>query len=264
LASSTTRRARPKLAAPFFVTLLTFHGTPEPIASPKMAAPPKVSGKVSPGSKPGSQPSSLGKTQGLQAAMAEAARTAAGLPVDMLSPISTMDTLTYGLENRIAANPSYPFQLLVVNTGVVIILSGLGWHLLAEKADPSLEVYGSTSMWDGIYLAAQLVMAGGPDPDTPEVMGLRWVYTFCVLFGLVVFAIVVGFITNAIESGMEAVSSGKTKVAEADHTLILGWNEATMRVVVQISFLRRQYQMACEAKSGGLLLWCPWLWPVWK
>jgi hypothetical protein len=182
LASSTTRRARPKLAAPFFVTpffvtLLTFHGTPEPIASPKMAAPAKDSGKVSPGSKPGSQPSSLGKTQGLQAAMAEAARTAAGLPVNMLSPISTMDTLTYGLENRIAANPSYPFQLLVVNTGVVIILSGLGWHLLAEKADPSLEVYGSTSMWDGIYLAAQLVMAGGPDPDTPEVMGLRWVCT---------------------------------------------------------------------------------------
>ena len=57
------------------------------------------------------------------------------------------------------------------------------------------------------------------------------------------FAIVVGFITNAIESGMEALSSGKTKVAEADHTLILGWNEATMRVVVQISFLRRQYQV---------------------
>lgn len=196
------------------------------------------------------------KRQDLSAAADEAMRGSAGQPVNLLGPVSLGDTITYGLENRIAANPNYPFQVLVVNTTVVIIACGLLWHFLAEQVT-SVEVYGFDSYWDGIYLAAQLVMAGGPDGDTPEDMGLRWVYTFCVLFGLVVFAIVVGFITNAIEGGMEAVSSGKTKVAETGHTLILGWNEATLRAVVQISFLRRQYQIANERKSGGLLVIAP-------
>jgi hypothetical protein len=37
-------------------------------------------------------------------------------------------------------------------------------------------------------------------------------------------------------------------VLEESHTLILGWNEATARVVIQTSFLRRQYQMLNEER----------------
>ena len=37
-------------------------------------------------------------------------------------------------------------------------------------------------------------------------------------------------------------------MAEDKHTLILGWNEATLRVVVQICFLRRKYQQTNERR----------------
>ena len=56
------------------------------------------------------------KRQDLSAAADEAMRGSAGQPVNLLGPVSLGDTITYGLENRIAANPNYPFQVLVVNT----------------------------------------------------------------------------------------------------------------------------------------------------
>ena len=199
----------------------------------------------------------------LDAAAAESARTAAGSPANTLGPVTVLEHITYGLENRIAANPNYPFILLIVNTTVVIAAAGIGWHLLAARVS-DVEVFGFDSWWDGVYLAAHLVMTGGPDTDTPADTYLRYIYSFLVLFGLIVFAIVVGFITAGIEAGLEAVGSGRTKVAETGHTLILGWNEATLRAVVQIAFLRRQYQFGNERRSLGVLYFFPRLLPLFR
>ena len=203
------------------------------------------------------------KFQGLDSAADEAARTAAGSPANTLGPVTVLEHITYGLENRIAANPNYPFLLLIANTTVVIGAAGAGWHLLAKRVSDA-EVFGFDSWWDGVYLAAHLVMTGGPDTDTPAETYLRYIYSFLVLFGLIVFAIVVGFITAGIEAGLEAVGSGRTKVAETGHTLILGWNEATLRAVVQIAFLRRQYQMGNERRTLGVLYFFPRLLPLFR
>ena len=54
------------------------------------------------------------KFQGLDAAAAESARTAAGSPANTLGPVTVLEHITYGLENRITANPNYPFILLIV------------------------------------------------------------------------------------------------------------------------------------------------------
>ena len=40
--------------------------------------------------------------------------------------------------------------------------------------------------------------------------------------GLVVFA-VLGVITTSFESKLDGIAEGRTKVAEHEHTLILGW-----------------------------------------
>ena len=210
-----------------------------------------------------SGPKRTSKLQGLDAAAAEAARAHAGSPANTLGPVTVLEHITYGLENRIAANPNYPFILLIVNSAVVIGAAGVGWHLLAARVSDA-EVFGFDSWWDGIYLAANVVMTGGPDTDTPADTYLRYIYAFLVLFGLIVFAIVVGFITAGIEAGLEAVGSGRTKVAESGHTLILGWNEATLRAVVQIAFLRRQYQRGNEWRTFGVLYYFPRLLPLFR
>ena len=37
---------------------------------------------------------------------------------------------------------------------------------------------------------------------------------------------------------LEGIEEGRSKVMETNHTLILGWNEGTIRVIIQIAFLR--------------------------
>ena len=58
--------------------------------------------------------------------------------------------------------------------------------------------------------------------------------------------ILVGFITDSVTGYMDALKSQPKCWKKI--TVILGWNEATARCVVQMSFLRRQYQMLNESQ----------------
>jgi len=77
-----------------------------------------------------------------------------------------------------------------------------------------------------------------------------------LVFGLVVFAVLVGIITDSVTNLMTNIADGQTRVVEKNHTLLLGWNEATLRCVCQISFLRRTYQVQ---NKGLLKQWIPHL-----
>ncbi len=187
--------------------------------------------------------------QDASVAKKEVLRSARDLPRNMISQISRLDRLGYALENRIAANPNYPFELVVVFTTVVLVVVGCLYHYLAARPSVAqFDVFGSNSWADGIYLALSLVIAAGVDDSVPDKLGLRFLYVSLVIFGLVMFAAVVGFMTNKIDDFLVSIAEGYTKVAEDKHTLILGWNDATLRAVVQICFLRRQYQQTNERR----------------
>ena len=203
---------------------------------------------------------SQGNYQDASVAKKEVLKSARDLPRNMTSKVSRLDRLGYKLENRIAANPNYPFKLVVVFTSVILVLVGCLYHWLAASPEVAdLDVFGSNSWADGIYIALSLVIAAGIDDSIPDKMGLRFVFVFCIIFGLVIFAVVVGFITSAIDGFLVTIAEGHTKVAENQHTLILGWNEATLRAVVQICFLRRQYQLTNERRFLHLLWLFPWI-----
>ena len=189
----------------------------------------------------------------------EAVRTSGGVTKNTNSSLGSNDYVTYGLENRIAANGWFPLLLLTIITSAVLSAVGVLWYTLSNDAPD--EIFGQNSIGDSMFSALQLIIAAGVE-DIPTHNGLRFVFVFEILFGLVVFAVLVDFITDAIAQFMANLAAGRSKVAAHGHTLILGWNEATLRVVVQISFLRRQYQMLNESKWLGLLYFFPWLTPL--
>ena len=147
--------------------------------------------------------------QDASVAKKEVLRSARDLPRNMTSRISRLDRLGYKLENRIAANPNYPFKLVVIFTSVVLVLVGLLYHYLAARpAVAQFDVFGSNSWADGIYLALSLVIAAGVDDSVPDKMGLRFVYVSLIIFGLVIFAVVVGFITKQIDDFLVTIAEG--------------------------------------------------------
>ena len=105
-----------------------------------------------------------------------------------------------------------------------------------------------------MWASLQILAAAGIDDSIPDMTILRVVYFAALLCGLVVFAILVGFITDSVTSFMDSLGEGRTKVVTYGHTLVLGTNEATPRLVSQVAHMRRQY---IEANGGvwNMLLW---------
>jgi hypothetical protein len=60
---------------------------------------------------------------------------------------------------------------------------------------------------------------------------------------------------HKIHSYMARMSDGSSKVVEKGHTLILGWNEASIRATCQIAFLRQVLRMQNQTWSRRLFPW---------
>ena len=165
--------------------------------------------------------------------------------------------LGYLVENRIASNPSFPFVVIIVIFLVFYIIFGLLWYLVGKDSNDVDGLYGADNSNDAFFLALQMLSTGGYTDEIPLKHGYRYLYFLMIFVGpTIIFAILIGFINDGITSFMDRLKDGKTAVHEQNHTLILGWNEATARVIVQASFLRRQYQMLNEQKFW-ILRWFP-------
>ena len=170
-----------------------------------------------------------------------------------LSSINTFsDWFFYNIENQIASDESFSFVLIALLFGFFFVVYALLWYGLGtvnsdKYTGKNDAVYGTESLNDAFYFTLQMLAVQGYDDAMPEENGFRAVFFLMILTGLVVFATLIGFITDAVTNYMDALKDGATKVLEKNHTIILGWNEATARCVVQMSFLRRQYQMLNES-----------------
>lgn len=187
------------------------------------------------------------------------------IPDEIPDPNVLLDWLKYVLENNISAYPFLPFTILAALTAGGMLVFAIFWQVGASRVEideGDEEIFGTT--WkDALFLHIQLITSAGYE-DIPDENGLRYIFFCSIFFGLVIFAILVGFITDVVGGFMKDLDTGRTKVAEDGHSLILGWNEATQRVVVQIAFLRRQYQMLNEEKYFGILWFLPFLMPVFR
>lgn len=177
---------------------------------------------------------------------------------ELPDPSALFDWLKYVLENQISAFPFVPFLLLGLLTCGGLLVFAVLWQVGASRVEEADGDIFGTEWTDALFMHLMLIVSAGYE-DVPDENGLRYIFFFSIFFGLVIFAILVGFITDKVGQFMTDLDKGRTKVAEDGHTLILGWNEATQRVVVQISFLRRQYQMLNESKYFGILWYFPFL-----
>ena len=183
------------------------------------------------------------------------------------------DTAAYLLENFVASDGNGVFKLLIGITAVILVIMGFIWTIIenlghtiddpddpgALKSDPRPPLDNLKENW---FNAFQILATGGYDDTiglnmSSDVFRIldRLVYVILLAAGLIVFAILVGIITSMFEGLMTSIEEGKTKVAEKNHTLILGWNESTVRVVCQIAFLRRAWRIQNERWDRKYFPW---------
>jgi len=155
-------------------------------------------------------------------------------------------------ENAIAADPNVRFYLLIALSGAVTVVLAAAW---ASSVGPNDTVHASVSdFWGAIFMTFQVLVTGGSDITILE-NDTRIIFFLMIAAGVIVVSILIGLITDSVKEYMDALARGTTKVVEKNHTLILGWNEATTRVVCQIAFLRRTFLSQNNTWSRWLMPW---------
>ena len=109
------------------------------------------------------------------------------------------------------------------------------------------------SMADSIFMTFLVLTTG----DFRMVHGSleRLVYIFMIVSGLCVIAVLIGFVTDTITRAFEKIVAGRTRVVESNHTLVLGWNDSTVRFITQVAFLRRVFRVQNERWDRRIFWW---------
>jgi len=164
------------------------------------------------------------------------------------------DRFFYRVENAVATNANVRFQMLAFISAVSVLVLGLIWSRIRENnadANPN-----TSDDLGAIFMTFQVLVTGGYDATVIE-LSERVLFAIMILVGVTLISILIGLITDSVNNYMASLTAGTTKVALSGHTLILGWNQSSTRVICQLAFLRRIYLKQNESTLARRLF--PWL-----
>uniref|UniRef100_K3WEL4 CASTOR/POLLUX/SYM8 ion channel conserved domain-containing protein n=1 Tax=Globisporangium ultimum (strain ATCC 200006 / CBS 805.95 / DAOM BR144) TaxID=431595 RepID=K3WEL4_GLOUD len=77
--------------------------------------------------------------------------------------------------------------------------------------------------------------------------GLRLIGVMTSLIGILYFSVIMGFVVDGIRDKMDSLKKGKSRVAEENHTLMLGWTDKSISLI-------RQICLANASEKGGVVV----------
>ena len=130
-----------------------------------------------------------------------------------------------------------PAALLTV-TALLITFGGLALYAVSAQERVKL---GNAS-----WCAWTFVADAGNHADARGV-GPRVVSVAISFGGMLVFALMVGLVSDAISEKVDSLKKGKSEVIESNHTLVLGWSD-------KLGSLLKQLAVANESLGGGVVV----------
>lgn len=127
--------------------------------------------------------------------------------------VSLNKQLAYRVDVFLSVNPYAKPLALLVATLLVIGLGGLA-------------LYGVTDdgLADCLWLSWTYVASSGNHADS-EGIGPRLVSVSISFGGMLIFAMMLGLVSDAISEKFDSLRKGRSEVVEQNHTLILGWSD---------------------------------------
>jgi len=126
-----------------------------------------------------------------------------------------------------------------------LLLLGVTFFLILAGAVSLAVAHGgnlSASVWESWTYVAD----PGTHADTEGSM-VRLVSFTITIGGMLVFALMIGIISEAIGEKVDELRKGKSRVIESGHTLMLGWNDKSLAIIQQIA-------LANESEGGGCVV----------
>ncbi|KAK8307770.1 hypothetical protein V6Z12_D02G008700 [Gossypium hirsutum] len=149
--------------------------------------------------------------------------------------VSLNKQLEYRVDVLLSVHPYAKALALLVATLMLICLGGLA---LFGVTDDSLA--------DCLWLSWTYVADSGNHANS-EGMGPRLVSVSISFGGMLIFAMMLGLVSEAISEKLDSLRKGRSEVVEQNHTLILGWSD-------KLGSLLNQLAIANESLGGGIVV----------
>ncbi|XP_026408595.1 ion channel CASTOR-like isoform X2 [Papaver somniferum] len=149
--------------------------------------------------------------------------------------VSLNKQLEYHVDVFLSVHPYTKPSALLIATLLLIFIGGVA---LFGVTDDGLA--------DCLWLSWTYVASSGNHADS-EGIGPRLVSISISFGGMLIFAMMLGLVSDAISEKLDSLRKGKSEVVESSHTLILGWSE-------KLGTLLNQLVIANESLGGGTVV----------
>jgi len=156
---------------------------------------------------------------------------------------SWRDKLRYRFDNVMARGAMGQILLLVGASGFAFLAIVAASLVLYRSVvgQPSLEVFEDV-------LARTFMLILVPDPvNLQDGTLIYFTALLAIVAGLFVGGTLIGILSTAIDGKMEQLKRGRSFVAEADHTVILGWSSKIFRIVAELAIANANHPGRCVA-----------------
>jgi voltage-gated potassium channel Kch len=154
-----------------------------------------------------------------------------------LPPVTWRDRLRYRFENTLARGPIAIIGWLALASAVIVVIAALTLSLFRidqVPGDPGSTLGFVEGGWQSLMHAIDAGNLAG-DAGWP----LRLLMLVVTIGGIFIVSILIGTITSGLESRLEELRKGRSRVIERDHTLILGWSPKVFAIVGELLVANR-------------------------
>jgi Castor and Pollux, part of voltage-gated ion channel/Calcium-activated potassium channel slowpoke-like RCK domain len=145
---------------------------------------------------------------------------------------SSKEKLRYRFEKYLNKGGTSVFMslLIVFLVGFALVI---GIRYLIITLFPNLNVFND--FWSDIWVSfLQITDPGAVAEDTDSSPWLKLIAIITGFIGIVIFSMLIAFITTSLENMFHEFRKGRGKVIEKGHTIMLGWNERTVDIIREL------------------------------
>jgi ion channel POLLUX/CASTOR len=147
----------------------------------------------------------------------------------MKTNASVAERLRYEFDKSMAAGPIALIGWLAVISLVMIAFAGAVLAITQFAQDDAKPLGFIEAFWEALMRTLDSGTMGG---DTG--WGFRLVMLFVTLTGIFVVSTLIGVISSGVDSKLDELRKGRSRVLESDHTVILNWSPSIFDIISEL------------------------------
>lgn len=160
-----------------------------------------------------------------------------------MDEVSFLEKIRYKFDNLMSKGTGILLLSLASATAIMIaVISLIVWLTQSGPTSSFTEL-----LWMGLMRA---IDSGTVSGDTGSV-GYIFLMFVTTLGGIFILSILIGILTTGIESKLDSLRKGRSRVIEKDQTIILGWSEQIFTIIEELIEANSNRKHACIVIMGN-------------